>query len=58
LAECDYYYYQTDTFDEVVIDYCAHPDNPKLHEGNCHQFVCPLVREYIKYGECGGAYPQ
>ena len=51
---CEYYYYQKDQFDEVVIEYCAHPKNPQHHDGNCHQVICPKIREHMKYGECGG----
>lgn len=59
MINCDYYYYQKDrTWGEVVIEYCSHPDNPQGQEGNCNLLNCPVRKEQMKYGECGGAYPE
>lgn len=43
LAHCKYYSYQYDSFGDVVICHCSHPDNADSeHEGNCTHTLCPL----------------
>lgn len=41
---CQFYGYQTDDNDEVVITVCGHPQNDDT-EGNTIKSLCPLIGE-------------
>jgi len=40
---CGFYAYQKDRNDEVVLEFCNHYQNPCDEEGNCEDYLCPLL---------------
>lgn len=45
-AHCDYYSYQYDRNDELVL---SHSDNKSEYEGNCTHTLCPLTKPSQEY---------
>lgn len=41
-AHCKYYCYKCNSFVDIAIGHCAHPNNPTDVRGNCTDALCPL----------------